>query len=385
MQAAQAIHAWKISLADMHRVRFCEAFQIGHNCPMSAPPDRNRRRFALSLAETLAIAAAGGAVFGLAGFPAGWLSGSMLFVAIAAIAGRPAHVPPALTCAIFIVIGISLGGVATPETFRGMATWPVSIAVLLTAVLAVTAATASYLRLVHGWETMSAFLAAAPGALSQVVILSTQYNADVRGVAVVQSIRVVILTVALPATIALLGLAEPPPPPVTSSVANPVLEYAVLIAVSTLAAFALERLRFRGGLMFGAMIATAALHGSGLIDVTLPWWMASVAMCGLGALTGSRFANTGVKLLLNYLGAALGSFVVSIAVAGLFAGALIALSSFRSADVIVAFSPGALDVMMILALALHLDPIYVGAHHLARFLMISVALPIAAGIARGRT
>ena len=40
------------------------------------------------------------------------------------------------------------------------------------------------------------------------------------------------------------------------------------------------------------------------------------------------------------------------------------------------FSPGALDAMMILALALHLDPIFVGAHHVARFVLISVSLPI---------
>ena len=32
--------------------------------------------------------------------------------------------------------------------------------------------------------------------------------------------------------------------------------------------------------------------------------------------------------------------------------------------------------MMILALALHLDPIFVGAHHVARFLMVSAALPV---------
>jgi uncharacterized membrane protein AbrB (regulator of aidB expression) len=32
--------------------------------------------------------------------------------------------------------------------------------------------------------------------------------------------------------------------------------------------------------------------------------------------------------------------------------------------------------MMILALALHLDPIFVGAHHVARFMLVSVAMPI---------
>ena len=40
------------------------------------------------------------------------------------------------------------------------------------------------------------------------------------------------------------------------------------------------------------------------------------------------------------------------------------------------YAPGALDAMMILALALHLDPIFVGAHHVARFMLISAALPL---------
>jgi membrane AbrB-like protein len=350
----------------------------------SSPPVHGHRRLALSLAETLAIAGFGGALFGLAGFPAGWLSGSMLFVAVAAIAGRPAHVPPVLARIIFIVIGMSLGAVATPETLRGIATWPASIAVLLVAVATVTAVNASYLRLLHGWDRMSAFLASAPGALSQVIIVSTQYNADVRGVAIVQSLRVVILAVAVPVVITAMGLAAPAPSSAVAAVDHPMLEYTALVVVSVLAAFGLEWIRFRGGLMFGSMIASAALHGSGLIQVTMPWWLAAVAMCGLGAITGSRFANTGLPLLMRYLGAALGSFVVSVSVAGVFAFGLIMLGTFRAADVIVSFSPGALDVMMILALALHLDPIYVGAHHLARFLLISVALPLAARIVRGK-
>ena len=33
---------------------------------------------------------------------------------------------------------------------------------------------------------------------------------------------------------------------------------------------------------------------------------------------------------------------------------------------------------MVLALALHLDPVYVGAHHLARFLVVTVAVAVAA-------
>ena len=51
---------------------------------------------------------------------------------------------------------------------------------------------------------------------------------------------------------------------------------------------------------------------------------------------------------------------------------------FRLADVVVAFAPGAQDTMMVLALALSLDPIYVGAHHLARFLVVSFTVAFAA-------
>ena len=36
------------------------------------------------------------------------------------------------------------------------------------------------------------------------------------------------------------------------------------------------------------------------------------------------------------------------------------------ADVVVAYAPGGLEAMTILAFALHLDPVFVGAHHLSR-------------------
>ena len=108
-------------------------------------------------------------------------------------------------------------------------------------------------------------------------------------------------------------------------------------------------------------------------------------MITLGSVAGARFANTSPRLLLGYLGAAFGSFAVAVAVAACFALIVVTLLPFRLADVVVAFAPGAQDTMMVLALALHLDPIYVGAHHLARFLVVSFTVAFAARrMARGR-
>src|SRR5215831_12299896 len=104
------------------------------------------------LAETLAIAAGGGAALGLIGVPAGWLSGSILAVAGASLAGRPMLIPTLMMRAIFVLIGISLGAVVTPETLHGMATYPLSIAVLLVAMAIISIAGAGYLRVVHQWN-----------------------------------------------------------------------------------------------------------------------------------------------------------------------------------------------------------------------------------------
>jgi membrane AbrB-like protein len=137
------------------------------------------------VAETLAFAAAGGAALGLGGLPAGWLSGAILAAAAAALCGRPLLMPQLLTRAIFIVIGISLGSVVTPETLHGIATYPASIAILIVAMACVSVGGATYLHLVHGWTRLSAYLATSPGGMSQVLVVASGLGADLRAVAIV--------------------------------------------------------------------------------------------------------------------------------------------------------------------------------------------------------
>ena len=52
--------------------------------------------------------------------------------------------------------------------------------------------------------------------------------------------------------------------------------------------------------------------------------------------------------------------------------------SIGVAEVMIAFAPGSVDAMMLLALALSLDPVYVGAHHLTRIFFVSLTMPLVA-------
>jgi uncharacterized membrane protein AbrB (regulator of aidB expression) len=67
-----------------------------------------------------------------------------------------------------------------------------------------------------------------------------------------------------------------------------------------------------------------------------------------------------------------------VAIAAIFAAGLISLVPLRIPEVMIAFAPGSVDAMMLLALALHLDPVYVGAHHVLRIFMVSLTMPLIA-------
>jgi uncharacterized membrane protein AbrB (regulator of aidB expression) len=81
------------------------------------------------------------------------------------------------------------------------------------------------------------------------------------------------------------------------------------------------------------------------------------------------------RVLLGHIHAALGSFAIAIAISGIFVAVIALTTQVRLADIIVAFAPGAMDAMLALALTLHIDPIFVGAHHLSRFVFVTIATP----------
>ena len=341
------------------------------------PPRHEWRR----AAETLTIAAIGGIALNWAGFPAGLVIGSLLSVATAALCGRPVHVPVSLSRVLSVLVGISLGAVVSPDTLKGLAAFPASVAVLAVSTLLMITATSSYLRLVHGWDARSALFGASPGALAQVMTLAAEYKADLRAIAIVQTMRVVALTLGIPAGLAYFGMTVGSGGLMARFVAAgppSIVELLILVASSSAAAWIVFRFRLPGGLMFGSMTASAILHGGGFIHSILPWWVAYAAVIGIGAMTGSRFANTDPHTLLRFLGAALGSFAVAMTVATLSVLLLTTLMSVRAADAVLAFSPGAQDTMMVLALALHLDPVFVGALQLSRFLLVSLLVPFLA-------
>jgi membrane AbrB-like protein len=337
----------------------------------SAIPSRAK---ALNVLETLAIGAAGGALFLWANLPGGLISGAMIAVGAAALAGRPLSVPAHVTQTVLVLLGISLGSVVSRQLIQHIGAYPLTIGLLALATFFSTFGSSLYLQRVHGWDRTSAFLAGSPGALSQITILAVERGADLPAIAVVQTMRVIILTAALPLVLAMTGIAPSSSPAAAMAIASP-LELAELIGASLALALLLRIAKFPASWMFGAMIASSVLHGAGWVEGGLPTWVRGVALVGVGSLIGARFARMKAKVLLGHVNAALGSFAVAIVISGIFVAVIALTTQVRFSDAIVAFAPGAMDAMLALALTLHIDPIFVGAHHLSRFVFVTIATP----------
>lgn len=348
--------------------------------PMTDPPASRQSNLAnlanlAKLALMVAVAFAGGWAVDRIGAPAGWLSGSMLATAALAAANLAAPLPGSFRWIAMILSGIVIGSAATPDVMKSMAAYPASLALMLAAVVVSTIVCERFLVRFPGWSPATAFFAAVPGALSYVFAMATTVpNADLRRVAVVQVLRVFLLMGLAPLIVAESGASIGGAP---SGAVDSAATLAILLPVGAAAGFALEKARVAGGLLFGAMIVSGLAHAIGWAPGRPPALATIGAQVAIGLWVGARFVDFEWRLLGRSAAAAFGAFALAVAVTAVFAALATFALSIPFAQTAIAFAPGGLEAMTLLAFALGLDPLYVGAHHLARFMAIAMALPFA--------
>lgn len=339
----------------------------------------------LRLAVALAVGAVGGFAFKLLGLPAPWLSGPGLAVAVVALAGLRIEVPGWLRTIALVFLGVLAGSAVTPQTIDRIGSWPASLAGLAVCVWLVMLSISSYLERVHGYDRATARLSSVPGALPYVLAIAAESSGDVRRVAIVQIMRLLLLVVALPSALAAIGLQAAAPvactaasvPPCAAPAAEATLAGLLLLAA---AGWAGGRLFSLAGApapyLFGSMIAVALVTGSGLVAPVLPDWLMIPGVLVIGTMVGANLSGTDRRLLLATLPAGLGSVIVGGVVALGCALPVAMLLDMPLAQVWLAYAPGGVDAMSVMALALGLDTAFVGAHHAARFLGLGVVVPI---------
>jgi membrane AbrB-like protein len=266
-----------------------------------------------------------------------------------------------------------------PEAVAAVGRYPVSLVILALGVMAGTGASMLWLTRIAGWRRDDALLASVPGALSTVLAIAAERNAAVAAIVVVQSVRLFVIIALLPSVVVTIGGGSATLLP---GEGHPIASAGGLAAAligGLVLGIGFERLRIAAPLLLGGTVVSATFHATGWAPGVMPSPLAVAGLVLIGLFIGERFRTLELSSLARTIPAALASLVITTVVAMLFAAAAAKLARVGFSDAMVAFAPGGLEAMMVLALILGLDPLYVGVHHIARFLGIAMALPMVIG------
>ena len=339
------------------------------------PPARSLTGIVIGQLVPMGFCLAAGAVAGGLGVPAGWLCGALGMAAFLSSTGRADPMLPQLRDFALLLSGLSIGLSVTPETVARFATIPLSLSIMCVAVVCITWGSAFVLMRLYGWRKLDALLASAPGALSTTLVIAYENNAKVSHVAIVQLFRLFMLMAVLPSVIA--AGVGPAAVPLPGATLLPPLDFAMVCGCALVLSWVLARLKMPTYFLLGGMIAAGALTGSALVDGRMPELLANVSFSLVGWFIGERFRGIKLRDVIALTGPMVASFAATAFVAFAFSEVIVALSHIPRSEAIVAFAPGGVEAMSILALALNLDPVFVASHHIVRFMFIGTLMPIA--------
>jgi len=334
---------------------------------------RGARAFLLSLT----FGTCGGAVFAYMHFPLAWMLGSMLACTAAATLGAPVAAPVWVRPPVISVVGLALGASFSPDIAKAAMQWLPTIFGLALYLALGGMACVLYLRHVAGYDRLTAFYSGMPGGLSDMVIFGEQSGADVRRIALIHSSRIILVVSTLPALIAFFNHA----PVVAASRGAASWNWShteFLWAVFAVFAGILlaQVLRLPAKFLLGPMIASAAIHLFGFSTFSLPVPAVNAAQVVLGVVIGCRFRGADHSL---FLPVAIHSAVVTVILLSMtltFAGLFDHYLDVGFLPVVLAYSPGGLTEMGLVAVALQIDVGFILAHHLLRIFLVLTAAQV---------
>ncbi|GHE19948.1 AbrB family transcriptional regulator [Halomonas urumqiensis] len=327
-----------------------------------------------ALARSLGIGALGGLIFQLTGLPLAWMLGPLVANLIVSARGVDVRVPEPLRELFLGVLGLVLGSQVTPQLAERMLDWPVSAALLLIGVALSTAAAAAWYRRC-GFDSISAWFASAPGAMTAMILMGEKGGGDPQRIAIAQSLRIILVVLWLPP---LFWLWEGGADSGLDSLQVPPAHLWMLLAIPLLLPVG-RWMRLPSPSLLAPLAFAALLSASGVATFQLPDWGLNLMLWVLGSAIGSRFKGLSRARFGRYVFEAAVATLLALVVLGVFAELIHQLLGVPRDVALLALAPGGIGEMAILAVALDLDPVFVAFHHLLRMVTLMVFAPFWAG------
>jgi len=269
-----------------------------------------------------------------------------------------------------------VGASFTPEVLHRIPDMLGSVLLIPLYIIIIGVIGVPFFHRICGFDKITAYYAAMPGGLQDMVIFGTEAGGDVRALSLIHATRV-LLIVTLAPIILTTGFDASLDAPIGKPANTIPISQLLLMAVAAIAGWKIaEKLKLFGASILGPMILTCILSLSGLIQSRPPAEAILVAQLFIG--TGIGVGYVGVTLMELRRDVIAGvAFVGILAILTLiFTQLVVATGSAEALEGFLAFAPGGQAEMTVLAIVVGADLGFVIVHHLTRLFLVITCAPL---------
>ncbi|MEP3298506.1 MAG: AbrB family transcriptional regulator [Pseudoruegeria sp.] len=329
---------------------------------------------------TVIIASFGTVVFWGLGLPLSFLFGPMFACLIAALCGAKLEGFGQISVAARTILGVAVGAAITPDVVDQLPQMALSVALIPVFIFLSGLIGLPFFHRICGFDRATAYYAAMPGGLQDMVVFGQEAGGDVRALSLIHATRVLILVSLAPILMTtLLGasLDNPLGAPLQDL---PFSEMLLMIAAALIGWKGGERIGLFGASILGPMILTATLSLTGFIHTRPPAEAILTAQFLLGSAIGAFYVGVTLKELRNTVVSAVVFVLILAMVATVLAEILVLAGFAQPLEAFLAFFPGGQAEVTMLAIVAGADLGFVIVHHLTRIIVVIVGAPIMANL-----
>jgi uncharacterized protein len=330
-----------------------------------------------TMSKTLIIGLLGGLCFNLLLLPLPWMLGPAFFVAIFAFCGTHVQIDPNMRNPFVGIIGVWLGSYFSSSLFINAYNWLPSIIILIVFIPSVHFITYLTLYKFRGISKPDAFFTGSPGGLLEMVLGAEECGADGKQVALVHMIRIFLTVMLVPNLILFFFPDSFTRLAVWPDLSGSYIDLLIMLIIVPIGMFLGKNFKMPAYRMFGPLICSAILHVTGLITLDLPISSLIIAQIVAGSYFGSNMNGISWQVAKNYIINAIIALTCLGVLMLLFVFIVSFTTSIRPEALILAYSPGGVNEMGLVAVSLQIEPAYVILHHLFRLILVLIILSLA--------
>ena len=330
-----------------------------------------------TIIKTLLIGALGGTIFNVLLFPLPWVLGPAFFVAVFALMGVEVNIPQNLRNPFIGIIGIWLGKSFSSSFFLDFNDWFFSITLLFLYVPFSYLITYLFLNKIRNLGKAESFFMASPGGLLEMVLGAEECGANSKQVGLVHMMRIFLTVFTIPTLILIIFPGSFEREPLWPSLSGSILDCFIIILIIPSGLFFGKIFRIPGRRLFGPLIISAVLHMTETINLNAPVIIFIFAQLMTGSFFGSNMNGLTWRIARQYVGHAI-TIVISLGICMIpFILIITSIISARPEAIILAYSPGGINEMGLVAATLGIKPAFVITHHLVRLFIVVLLLGFA--------